>query len=131
MATTAAKVLDRTRFEARARVGDLLALGLLVVVGFSLMVDMYALGHSASQAAGDAGVVFQRDATFVRMLVQAGVVAIATSWIAYRLLSASARRLGGGVAQRVHVDHEGESDDDQEPEREEVADAGARLEAGA
>lgn len=92
---TAAKVLDRSRFEARARLGDVVALGLLVVVGFSMMTDMYALGHSAASAASDAGALADRDATFVRMIPQAGLGVAALSWIAYRLLSASARRVGG------------------------------------
>lgn len=93
---TATKVLDRAKFEARARIIDLLALGMLIVVAFSLMVDMYYLGWSAmSAAAAGGGVVYERDARFVRMLLQAGLFTSAFGWVAYRVLSGGARRLGG------------------------------------
>lgn len=93
---TVAKVLDRTRFEARARIGDILALGLVVVIGAALIFDMYSFGYGAANAAasGGAGLV-QRDQTFfVRMLVEAFLAGIALCWIAYRLFSGSARRTG-------------------------------------
>lgn len=93
---SATKVLDRNRFEARARIGDILCLGLLVVIGFSLLADMYRLGYSASRAVdGGLSVIFERDALFARLFVQVGIVGAALSWIAFRLLSASARRVGG------------------------------------
>jgi hypothetical protein len=88
---TAAKVLDRNRFEARARIGDLIALGLVVVVGFSLMVDMYAVGHASATNPSDTS----RDAQFVRAIAEFGIVVAALCWIAYRLFSGGARRAGG------------------------------------
>lgn len=93
---TATKVLDRARFEARARLIDLFALGLLIVTAFSLMVDMYYLGATSIRAAAEGGsLVFDRDARFVRMLLQAGLFTASFGWTAYRVLSANARRAGG------------------------------------
>lgn len=88
----AAKILDQHRFEARARIADVVALGLLLVVGFFLMVEMYRLGHSLSAAAADGSLVAGRDARFVIVGVEGAVVAGCLSWIAYRLFSA--RRVG-------------------------------------
>lgn len=93
---TATKVLDRVKFEARARIIDLFALGLLIVAGFSLMVDMYYLGATAKAAASAGGdLVYVRDARFVRMLLQAGLFTVSFAWVAYRLLAQGARRIGG------------------------------------
>lgn len=93
---TVTKVLDRARFEARARIIDLLALGLLIVMSFSLMVDMYYLGTTAiSAAAGGGSLVYTRDARFVRMLLQAGLFTMSFAWVAFRVLSAGTRRTGG------------------------------------
>lgn len=92
---TAAKVLDRSRFEARARLIDVFALGVVVVVGAALVFDMYSLGYTAAEAASEGGdAVFERDRAFVRMVMEAFLAAAALSWIAYRLLSAGARRGG-------------------------------------
>lgn len=92
---TVAKVLDRTRFEARARIIDILALGLVVVIGAALVFDMYTFGYQAAQAvaSGGAGIV-ARDQVFVRMLAESFISAAALCWIGYRLLSGSARRAG-------------------------------------
>lgn len=93
---TAAKVLDETRFEARARIGDIVALGIVVVVGAVLLFEMYTLGYSAAEAAAKGGaLVFERDRRFVMMLIEAAVVVAGFGWIVYRLFSGSARRVGG------------------------------------
>lgn len=92
---TVAKVLDRTRFEARARIADIVALGLVVVVGAALVFDMYTFGYTAAQLALVGGDVVARDRAFVRMLVEAFIAAIAFCWIAYRMMTGSARRAGG------------------------------------
>lgn len=90
---TAAKILDQHRFEARARVMDVLALGLLLIAGFFLMVEMYRLGNTLAQAAAEGGqLVAQRDARFVVVGVEGCIVALALGWISYRLFSG--RRLG-------------------------------------
>lgn len=96
MATSAARILDRSRFEARARVGDVLALGLVLAMGAAMVFEMYSLGYTASQASGEGGgLVFERDRGFVRVLIEGFVAAAGLFWIAYRLLVASARRVGG------------------------------------
>lgn len=93
---TAAKVLDRSRFEARARIADVFALGVIVVAGAALVFDMYAAGYSAAEAVMKGGEsVVARDRAFVRMIIEAFVGAVAISWIAYRLFSAGLRRAGG------------------------------------
>lgn len=93
---TAAKVLDRTRFEARARIIDIIALGLVVVVGSALVFDMYSLGYTAAEAAARGGqAVIDRDRAFVRMVMEAFLAAVGLSWIAYRLFSGGAKRIGG------------------------------------
>lgn len=91
---TVAKVLDRTRFESRARVADVAALGVVIVVGAALVFDMYTFGYTAAQAVAGGGNIVQRDQTFVRMLAESFVTAVALCWIAYRLVSGSARRAG-------------------------------------
>lgn len=93
---TVAKVLDQTRFEAKARVGDFLALGLVVVIGAALVFDMYSFGYGAASAAASGGAsVVQRDQTFfVRILVESFLAGVPLCWIAYRLFSGSARRAG-------------------------------------
>lgn len=88
---TAAKVLDRNRFESRSRVVDVLALGLVLVVGYSLMADMYSIGFAAGSSPTDTS----RDAQFFRAVAEAMIVVAALCWIAYRLFSGSARRAGG------------------------------------
>jgi len=93
---TAARVLDETRFEARARIGDIVALGIVLVVGAVLLFEMYTLGYTAAEAAAKGGdLVFQRDRRFVMMLIEAAVVVGGLGWIVYRLFSGSARRVGG------------------------------------
>lgn len=93
---TAAKVLDETRFEARARIGDIVALGIVLVVGAVLLFEMYTLGYTAAEAAANGGaLVFERDRRFVMMLIEAAVVVGGLGWIVYRLFSGSARRVGG------------------------------------
>lgn len=92
---SAAKILDQNRFEARARIGDVLALGLLLVVGGALLFNMYQLGSSAQFAAGDAGLIYRRDRDFVNALIEMAIVVLSFAWIAYRLFSRSARRSGG------------------------------------
>ena len=93
---TAARVLDDTRFETRARVGDILALGIVLVVGAALLFEMYTVGYTAGEVArAGGGQVFARDRTFVFMIVEAAIVMAGVSWIAYRLFSSSARRVGG------------------------------------
>lgn len=93
---TAAKVLDRTRFEARARIIDLVALGVVVVVGAALVFDMYSLGYTAAYAASVGGeAVLDRDRAFVRMLMEAFLTAAGLFWIAYRLFTGGSRRVGG------------------------------------
>lgn len=89
---TAAKILDQQRFEARARLVDVVALGLLLIVGFFLMVEMYRLGFTLSQAAADGSLVAARDARFVVVGVEGAIMAACLSWISYRLFSG--RRLG-------------------------------------
>lgn len=93
---TAAKVLDETRFEAKARIGDVVALGLVVAIGAALVFDMYTLGfHLSEVAAGGTAAVAARDRAFVRALIEACLVVGALGWIGYRLFSGSARRVGG------------------------------------
>lgn len=96
MATTATRVLDDTRFEARARIGDVVALGLVVVVGAALLFNMYTLGYSAASAAGgSAADVVNRDKRFVMAIIEAALVVGGFAWIVYRIFSGSARRVGG------------------------------------
>jgi hypothetical protein len=93
---TAARVLDDTRFEARARIGDVIALGLILVVGGVLLFEMYSIGYTAGEVFRSGGEeVFARDQGFVRMLIEVAVVMAAFAWIVYRLFSGSARRVGG------------------------------------
>jgi len=93
---TAARILDEQRFETRARIADVFAFGLVIAVGAALVYDMYSFGYSAAQVAASGGsAVFARDRTFVRMLGEAFLAALGMAWIAYRLLSSSARRIGG------------------------------------
>lgn len=92
---TAAKVLDETRFEARARIGDVVALGLVVVVGAALLFNMYTLGYTAGEIARGSGDVLSRDKRFVTAIIEAVLVAAGFAWIVYRLFSGSARRVGG------------------------------------
>lgn len=92
---TAARVLDDARFEARARIADILALGLVVVVGAVLLFEMYTMGYTAAAAAATGAGVLERDRRFVMMTVEAAVVVAGMGWIVYRLLSGSARRAGG------------------------------------
>lgn len=89
-----AKILDRTRFESRARILDFAALGLLVVTTAALVYDMYSFGWTAAQLA-DGGDVVARDRGFVRMLSESFLAACALGWIAFRLFTASVRRAGG------------------------------------
>ncbi|HET6404394.1 MAG TPA: hypothetical protein VFH78_07090 [Candidatus Thermoplasmatota archaeon] len=92
---TAAKVLDETRFEARARIGDVIALGLVVVVGAALLFNMYTLGYTAGELARGSGDVVARDKRFVMAIIEAALVVSGFAWIVYRLFSGSARRVGG------------------------------------
>jgi len=93
---TATRVLDDARFESRARIGDIVALGLILVVGSALMFEMYSIGYTAGEVARSGGdEVFARDRTFVFMLIETAFLAAAFSWIVYRLFSGSARRVGG------------------------------------
>lgn len=93
---TAAKVLDDTRFEARARIGDIIALGLILVIGGALLFEMYSLGYTAGEVARNGGSeVFARDRAFVFMLIEVALVMGGVGWIVYRLFSGSARRAGG------------------------------------
>lgn len=91
---TATRILDKTRFEARARVGDIVALGVLLVVGAALVFDMYTFGYTA-RLAEESGNVIARDRRFIRMLMEAFLAACSLGWIAFRLFTASARRVGG------------------------------------
>lgn len=94
--TAATKVLDESRFEARARIGDVVALGLVVVVGAALLFNMYTLGYTASSVAGGSVAdVTTRDKRFVMSIVEAALVVGGFAWIVYRLFSGSARRVGG------------------------------------
>lgn len=93
---TAVKVLDKHRVEARARLADVAALLVLAVVGFSLMVLMYRLGYSASQASTGGGqAVLDRDRLFVVAMVEGALGTAALCWVGFRLLAASGRRAGG------------------------------------
>lgn len=93
---TAAKVLDETRFEARARIGDVIAVGLVLVIGGALLFEMYSLGYTAADVARSGGdPVFARDRSFVFMLIEVALVMAGLAWIVYRLFSGSARRVGG------------------------------------
>lgn len=90
---TAAKILDQHRFEARARIVDVLALGLLLIAGFFLMVEMYRLGNTLAQAAAEGGqLVADRDARFVVVGVEGVLVATSLAWISFRLFTS--RRVG-------------------------------------
>lgn len=92
----ATKVLDETRFESRARIGDIVALGLLMVVGAVLLFEMYSIGYTAAEASRAGGnIIFERDRRLVFMIIEAVVVSGSLSWIVYRLFSGSARRAGG------------------------------------
>lgn len=93
---TATRVLDDARFEHRARIMDIVALGLILVVGGALLFEMYSMGYSAGEVARTGGgQVFARDRTFVFMLIETVVLMGGFGWIVYRLLSGSARRVGG------------------------------------
>lgn len=93
---TAARVLDDTRFESRARVGDVIALGIILVVGAALLFEMYSLGYTAGEVARSGGDdVFARDRAFVFMIIETAIVMAGFAWIVYRLFSGSARRVGG------------------------------------
>lgn len=92
---TPTRVLDDTRFEARARIWDIVALGLMLVVGGTLLFEMYTIGYTASQAAADGTGVLGRDRTFVFMIIEIAIFTAAFCWTAYRLLAGSARRVGG------------------------------------
>lgn len=95
MATTT-RVLDDVHFESRARIGDILALALILVIGGALLFGMYSVGYSAGEVSRTGGgQVFARDRTFVYMLIEVAALMSAFSWIAYRLFTASARRAGG------------------------------------
>lgn len=95
MATTT-RVLDDVRFESRARIGDIVALALTLVIGGALLFSMYSLGYSAGEVARTGGgQVFARDRTFVYMLIEVAALMGAFSWIVYRLFTANARRAGG------------------------------------
>jgi hypothetical protein len=90
-------ILDQARFEARARFGDVVALGVLVVAGAALLTTMYLLGDSAASAAATGGsIVFTRDRTFVQAMFEGVLVAFSLGWIVYRLFSRAARRHTGG-----------------------------------
>lgn len=96
MATaTTTKVLDRTRFEARARLLDIVACGILLVGGATLLFEMYTLGYTAAVLDGNAGSVIPHDRGAVRMIIEAFITALGFSWIAYRLFAGSAKRVGG------------------------------------
>lgn len=91
-----ARVLDETRFESRARIGDVVALGLILVIGGVLLFEMYSVGYSAGEVARNGGnEVFARDRTFVLMIIEVAIVIAGLAWIVYRLFSGSARRVGG------------------------------------
>lgn len=93
---TAARVLDETRFEARARIGDIVALGVVLIVGAAMLFEMYTLGFSAGEAIREGGtLVLTRDKSFVIMLIEAAMVIMGICWIVYRLFSGAARRAGG------------------------------------
>ena len=93
---TATRVLDDARFESRARIGDIVALGLILVVGGALMFEMYSIGYTAGEVARSGGAeVFARDRVFVYMLIEVAFLVGAFAWIVYRLFSGSARRVGG------------------------------------
>lgn len=98
MATATTKVLDRTRFEARARIIDIVAYGLLLVAGAALVFQMYTLGYSASQltlSPGDPAAIIQHDKAAIRIAIEAFLAALGFGWVGYRLFSASAKRVGG------------------------------------
>lgn len=93
---TAVKILDRHRFEARARILDVLAIGLLLVVGFSLMVVFYRLGYTAGEAVRTGGqAVLDRDALFAVAIAEGAVAVACVSWLAYRVFTSGSRQHGG------------------------------------
>lgn len=99
MATaTTTKVLDRTRFEARARLIDIVAFGLLLVAGAALVFQMYTLGYSAAEiqnSVGGADPIVVHDQAAVRIAIASFIAALGVGWVGYRLFSGSARRVGG------------------------------------
>ena len=88
------KILDRHRSESRARIGDIAAMGLLLVTGAALVFDMYTFGYFAANPSALGGVV-GRDQRFVRMLAESFLAALSLAWIGVRLFVQSARRVGG------------------------------------
>lgn len=86
---TAAKILDQQRFEARARIVDVVALGLVFIVGFFLMVEMYRLGYTLSDAGQS---IASRDARWVVVGLEGCLLALSLFWVSYRLFAG--RRLG-------------------------------------
>lgn len=93
---TATRILDETRFEARARIGDVVALGVVLVIGAALLFSMYTLGYAIGEAVQfDREFVLMRDRLFVVMMIEAVLVVGALGWIVYRLFTGAARRVGG------------------------------------
>ena len=93
---TATRVLDDARFESRARIGDIVAIGLILVVGSALMFEMYSIGYTAGEVARSGGAeVFARDRVFVFMIIETAILISAFAWIVYRLFTNTARRVGG------------------------------------
>lgn len=93
---TATRVLDEARFESRARIGDIVALLGVLLMGAALLFEMYTLGYSAGEAVRNGGeLVLMRDRSFVRMMIESCLAIGALGWIIYRVFSGSARRVGG------------------------------------
>lgn len=91
---TAVKVLDKHRFESRARVLDVLSIGVLLVAGFALMVTLYRLGFTAGEAYRSGGeIVLTRDALFAVAIVEGALGTLALAWLSFRVFAV--RTIGG------------------------------------
>lgn len=78
-------ILDAQKWAKRALLLDIATLGLLVVVGVSLIRDAYTLGGSV----GEDGMA----SAINRLLVDVGLGVAALAWLAYRLIRHSYRAL--------------------------------------
>lgn len=87
-------VLDLRKWRLRQFWIDLAALSLLIVVGATVLFDMYWLGHTAYYAANiDATSVYERDQVFARLVGELFVLVLSIGWLSFRLVQGGYRGL--------------------------------------